>query len=224
MSSWLNRALGGVAPAVFGFGALLLPALALAQVPAQPPVARPRIELAAGMGASFDDAGLVSGLAAVPAFFVMGGFGDGMLGVDLGLFTNSAIGRFRTPNFPVDRLAVDGMLLFRPGADRSFANAAHWAGEYGARVVRAAAVDLGLGYERASRITNGPQSVDRFGIRIGAHLDIPLTPAGSTALASELRLRLAVRRFVGASHATFPNGDPAPDTRAEVFAALAAVF
>jgi hypothetical protein len=206
---------------VIGAGAVLQPALARAQVPVLVQPARPRIEVAAGMGASFDDAGLVSGLAAVPAFFVMGGFGDGMIGFDLGLFTNSATGRFRTPNVPVDRLALDGMFVLRPGADRSFARAADWAGAYGARIVRAAAVDLGVGYERASRVTSGPQSVDRFGFRIGAHLDVPLTPANAT---SELRLRLAVRRFVGMSHVTFPNGDPAPDTRAEVFAALAAVF
>jgi hypothetical protein len=183
--------------------------------------ARPRIEVAAGMGASFDGAGLVSGPSAIPAFFVMGGFGDGAIGVDLGVFTNSATGRFRTPNVPVDRIAFDAMMVIRPGATRFFAETRAWAGKYGARVVQAAALDIGAGYERDSRITSGPQVVDRFGARLGAHLDIPLTPADA---ASELRLRLAVRRFVGASRVEFPRGDPAPDTRAEVFAALAAVF
>ena len=181
------------------------------------PAARPRFEVALGMGASLDDAGLrTSGASPVPAFFVMAGFGSGVVGIDLGLFTNSANGRFRAPNVPVDRLGLDAMLVVRPGV-----RLARDDRRYGARVARAAAIDLGLGYERDSRITRGPEAVDRFGLRLGAHIDIPLTAASDT---SELRLRLAVRRFVGAAKQSFPGGDPAPDTSGEVFAALAAVF
>ena len=200
-------------------------ALALASVGSSPsravadpaPPSRPRLELAVGMGASLDDAGLgPSGVQPIPAFFVMGGFGDGPIGVDLGLFANSATGRFRAPDVPVDRIAVDAMVVLRPGAHLPADGA-----RYDRRVVRTAAIDIGPAFERASRIARGPESVNRFGVRVGGHVDLPLTAA---AAISELRLRLGVRRFVGSSTRTFPGGDPAPDTRGEVFAALAAVF
>jgi hypothetical protein len=181
------------------------------------PRPRPKIELAVGMGASLDDAGLgTSGVQPIPAFFVMGGFGDGPIGFDLGLFANSATGRFRSPDVPLDRLALDGMLVIRPAAHLVADGA-----RYDLRIERTAAIDVGLGFERTSRIVRSPEAVDRFGVRVGAHVDVPLTSARET---SELRLRLAVRRFVGASTKSFPGGDPAPDTRGEVFAALAAVF
>jgi hypothetical protein len=179
--------------------------------------ARPRIELAVGMGASIDDAGLSqAGLSAVPSFYATGGFGDGTFGVNLGVFTNSATGRYRSPNVPVDRLAFDAMLVVRPAAELYPGD-----NRYRIRVLRALALDLGLGYERDSRITRVPEEVARFGARVGVHADVPLTPAGAR---SELRLRLTARRFVGASSASFPGGDPAPDTRGEFFAALAVVF
>lgn len=169
------------------------------------------------MGASIDDAGLrAAGLSAVPSFYATGGFGEGMFGVDLGLFANSATGRYRAPNVPVDRLGFDAMLVVRPFADFLFGD-----GRYQLRVLRALALDLGLGYERDSRISGGPEEVDRFGGRLGVHVDLPLTPADAR---SELRLRLTARRFVSASNVSFPGGDPAPDTRGEFFAALAAVF
>ncbi len=116
---------------------------------------------------------------------------------------------------PVDRLGFDGMLVVRPFAE-------FFAGDgYRVRVLRALALDLGLGYERDSRIERVPEVVNRFGARVGFHFDVPLTPAGGR---SELRLRFTGRRFVGASNTSFPEGDSVPDTRAEVFAALAAVF
>lgn len=178
---------------------------------------RPAIEVALGMGASIDDAGLhADGVSAVPSFYATGGFGRGTLGFDVGVFVNSATGRFRTPNVPVDRLGFDGMLVVRPFADFVPGDE-----RYRTRVLRALALDLGLGFERDSRIANGPEAVDRFGARVGVHVDVPLSPA---AASSELRLRLTARRFVGATSSTFPGGDPAPDTRGEFFAALAVVF
>ncbi len=45
------------------------------------PVARPRLSLAVGMGATFDSAGFTSGTHAIPAFFGVGGFGDGLVGI-----------------------------------------------------------------------------------------------------------------------------------------------
>ena len=108
------------------------------------------------------------------------------------------------------------MLVVRPFAERLPGDE-----RYRMRVLRTLALDLGLGYERDSRIERRPKTVARFGARVGVHVDVPLTPGGAR---SELRLRLTARRFVGASSSTFPDGDPAPDTRVELFAALAVVF
>jgi hypothetical protein len=92
---------------------------------------------------------------------------------------------------------------------------------YDRRVLRALAMDVGLGYERDSRISRGPEDVSRVGAVVGIHGDLPLTPAGER---SELRLRLTVRRFVGLTSPTFAEGDPVPDTRFELFGSLAVVF
>jgi hypothetical protein len=194
----------------------------------EPAPARPRIEVAVGMGASIDDAGLTAaGLSAIPSFFAMGGFGDGYLGVDFGAFANNANGRYRAPNIPVDRLDFDGMLVIRPGA-RAAAGArpAPLSPSYLSRIERTAALDIGLAYERSSRIAStGAQSVTRFGLRLGAHVDLPLTPAPQPGAAGgELRLRLAVRRMFAFATPEFPGGTPVADTRAELFAALAVVF
>ena len=218
---WFDRARTGVA-ALALVAALLAGGRARADdavgvAPPGPVASRPAIELALGTGASIDDAGMrAAGLSAVPSFYATGGFGQGMFGFDVGLFANSATGRYRTPNVPVDRLGFDGMLVIRPFADFVPADE-----RYRMRVLRMLALDLGLGYERDSRLSPGPESVDRFGARVGVHADVPLTPAGAR---SELRLRFTARRFVGASSSTFSGGDPAPDSRAELFAALAVVF
>jgi hypothetical protein len=182
-----------------------------------PVASRPPIEVAVGMGASIDDAGLrAAGLSAVPSFYATGGFGQGTFGFDLGVFVNSATGRYRTPNVPIDRLGVDGMLVVRPFADLYRARSS-----YDTRVLRALALDLGLGYERDSRIARGSEDISRIGARVGIHADFPLTPARAR---SELRLRLTARRFVGVTSPTFPEGDPASDTRVEQFASLVVVF
>jgi hypothetical protein len=188
---------------------------ARAQVDGPP---RPRMELAVGVGASLDDGGFDQAQgAAVPSFFVMGGFGGGTVGVDLGVFASSAAGRYHEPSvLPVDRLGVQGILVVRPLAELWPAD---W--RYGMRVVRLMAVDVGLGVERASRFVRASETVNRIGSLIGLHFDLPLTPLGSSR---ELRLRLALRRFYGASRVTFPDGEPVINTRGEIFAALAAVF
>jgi hypothetical protein len=217
---WNDRARAAVAPLAL-VAAVLMGGRARADDGAgalEAPVAsRPAIEIALGMGASIDDAGLhADGVSAVPSFYATGGFGKGTFGFDVGVFVNSATGRYRAPNVPVDRLGFDGMLVVRP-----FAELVSGDERYRMRVVRALAVDLGLGVERDSRIANGPEVVDRFGGRVGVHADVPLSPTGAR---SELRLRFTARRFVGATSSTFPGGDPAPDSRGELFAALAAVF
>jgi len=192
-----------------------------------PPPERPRIELAVGMGASIDDTGLTKdGLSAIPSFFVMGGFGEGLVGLDFGLFTNSANGRYRSPNTPVDRLDVDAMLVVRPAMAGGGlgAGAGSGASAYAFRVLRTAALDIGAGYERLSRIVASAEEVSRVGLRVGAHIDVPLTPEPPPGVGGELRLRLAARRLIGLSQTEFPGGFVVPDTRAELFAALAVVF
>jgi len=181
-----------------------------------PVASRPPIEVSIGMGASIDDAGLrAAGLSAIPSFYATGGFGQGTFGFDLGVFANSATGRYRTPNLPVDRLGVDAMLVIRPFADFLLGDS------YDRRVLRTLALDVGLAYERDSRISRGPEDVSRVGARVGIHADLPLTPARER---SELRLRLTVRRFVGLTSPTFAEGDPVPDTRFELFGSLVVVF
>jgi len=183
---------------------------------AGPAASRPPIEVSVGMGASIDDTGLrAAGLSAVPSFYATGGFGQGTFGFDLGVFVNSATGRYRTPNLPVDRLGVDAMLVIRPFADFVLGD------RYDRRVLRTLALDVGLGYERDSRISRGPEDVSRIGARVGIHADVPLTPARER---SELRLRLTVRRLVGLTSPTFAEGDAVPDTRFELFGSLVVVF
>jgi hypothetical protein len=183
-----------------------------------PPPSRPRIEVAVGVGASLDDGGDKNAKGfAVPSFFVMGGFGHGAVGLDLGVFANSADGRYNNVEVaPLDRLAATGIVVVRPLAELSPED---W--RYAMRIARTVAVDLGLGVERASRIARAAETVNRVGSLLGFHVDVPLTPRTAP---QELRLRLALRRFYGASRVTFPDGAEVTDTRGELFAALASVF
>lgn len=186
------------------------------------PTARPRLSLAAGMGATFDAAGFGGGTRAIPAFFAVGGFGDGLGGFDLGSFASSASGRFHgmengVDDNPVDRLALDGFGVIRPAARLRAGDQ-----RYRLRVLRTAAAELGLGLERDGRVTG---SGSRFELHTGARVELPLTRAGD---ASELRLRLAFRRAIGLytpklSGATASDLTEVGDTT-EVYAALAVVF
>jgi hypothetical protein len=90
------------------------------------------------------------------------------------------------------------------------------------RVLRTVAGELGLGVERDGRAAG---SGSRFALHTGARVELPLTRAGE---ASELRLRLAVRRAVGLYTpklygATATDVTSVGDTT-EVYAALAVVF
>ena len=53
------------------------------EVPEAPLPWRPRLSLAAGMGATFDATGFAGGTHTIPAFFAVGGFGDGLTGFDI---------------------------------------------------------------------------------------------------------------------------------------------
>jgi len=184
------------------------------------------MELAAGMGVSRDYEDLErNDLKNVPVFHVMGGFGAGILGVNFAFSSTQALGRSRSP-FLVDRLAGEALLVFRPAAVVApWRDSAH----YLARVARAFSAAVGPAYEHvsASRPRGG-----RFGVRVGGHIDLPLSPAREP---SELRLRVGVRRFLGFDRAVLTTGANDPcrpaqscrrvgDTQLEVLGALAVVF
>jgi hypothetical protein len=188
------------------------------EAPAREPVSRPRLSAAVGMGLSYDSVGFSKGgTHAIPSFFTVLGIGDGVAGFDLGVFASSASREDRT-QLPVDRLAVDGFGVFRPGTwvnpdDRSFEM----------RLLHALAAELGLGFERDGR---SPISGTRFLVHLGARAEVPLSPAGEP---TDLRLRLAVRRGVGLytpklSGKTMPDVLEVGDSAAEIYAALVAVF
>ncbi|HZL16208.1 MAG TPA: hypothetical protein VFG23_00555 [Polyangia bacterium] len=181
---------------------------------------RPRLSLAAGMGATFDATGFAGGTHTIPAFFAVGGFGDGLMGFDLGSFASSASGRFHSSaDNPVDRLALDAFGVVRPAARLARGDRRC---RYCWRVLRTAAAEVGLGFERDGRVTG---SGNRFALHTGARVELPLTRSGQ---ASELRLRLAVRRDVGLFTPKL-YGATASDVTlvgdsTEIYAALAVIF
>lgn len=188
------------------------------ETPAREPVRRPKLSAAVGMGLSYDSVGFKNGSThAIPSFFMVLGIGDGVAGFDLSVFASSAGQQDRTEK-PVDRLAVDGYGVFRPGAlvrpdDRSLEM----------RLLHGLAAELGLGFERDGR---SPISGTRFLVHLGARADVPLSPAREP---TELRLRLAVRRGVGLytprlSGSTMPEVLEVGDSAVELYAALVAVF
>jgi hypothetical protein len=168
------------------------------------------------MGGSFDSVGFSDGTHAIPSFFTVLGIGDGLLlGGELGAFASEASGRHAGAT-PVDRLALDAFGVVRPAAryradDQS----------YQMRVLHALAAELGLGLERDGI---GTLSGTRFTIHTGARVDVPLSPANE---ATDLRLRLAVRRAIGLYEPTLGRGGvtmSVGDTAAELYAAVVVVF
>ena len=189
--------------------------------PSEAPVApapRPRFSAAIGFGWSFDSAGFSPAKTQdVPSMFATGGVGaDWPVGVELVAFASSAVGRYRVTDAvdakaPVDRLALDATAVLRPLA-WSFTVADE---RYGARLLRAFGVELGLGLERDSTTMSAGS---RFGLHLGARVEVPLTPPGG----SELHLRFAVRRFEGLY--TPVVGDVDVGDTVEIFAALVTIF
>jgi hypothetical protein len=230
-------ALGAIACALVGSVARAQPAPysppapgPLIAAPPQPEVAevaalpsferppRPRLSLAVGMGATFDSVGFTDGTHAIPSFFATGGFGDGLLGLDLQAFASSASGRFPATEAPVDRLALDVFGVVRPAARFRRGDT-----RYAIRVLHTVAVELGLGLERDGRAMG---SGSRFVVHTGARFDLPLTGAGE---ASELRLRFGVRRALGLYTPQLANGSSAADITfvgdsTELYSALVLVF
>jgi hypothetical protein len=224
----LPGSVGRAATAVLALLAAPAAAQSLAPLPVETPgladstpapivVTRPRFSVAIGLGSTFDDAGFTDGRHAIPAFFAVGGAGDGLLGVDFLAFASSASGRFQAQDAsPVDRLGMDAFGVLRP-AGRFRSNDRR----YGMRVLRTLAAELGLGLEREGRRDS---SGSRFAIHTGGRFELPLTPATD---ASELRLRLAVRRDFGLFTPSLDgtNGVTAVgDTGLELYGALALIF
>jgi len=194
----------------------------VAETAPPPQVARPRLSAAIGMGSSFDSVGFRDGVHPIPSFFTVLGIGDGLLGLDLSAFASSASREERMMDSPIDRLAVDLFGVLRPGMryrpdDRSFQM----------RVLHALAVELGLGFERDGHSAAGkPVSGTRFLIHTGARVDVPISPISE---ATELRLRLAVRRAFGLYTpklygSSISDYTRVNDSAAEVYAALVVVF
>ena len=179
---------------------------------------RPRLSLAVGMGATLDPTGFPDGAHLIPAFFGVGGFGDGLAGFDLGAFSSAASGRFPTDtDSPVDRLALDAFGVLRPAARVRPGDQ-----RYRMRVLRTIGAELGLGFERDGQVV---VSGTRWVIHTGARIEFPLT----SGQASELRLRLAARRAFGLytpelSANSGPNPIISVGDSTELYAALAVVF
>lgn len=181
------------------------------------PPARPRLSLAIGIGATRDPVGFANGGHFIPAFFGVGGFGDGLIGFDLGAFSSAASGRFPTSDSPVDRLALDAFGVLRPAARLRPGDQ-----RYRMRVLRTLGVELGLGFERDGQVVI---SGSRWVIHTGARIEFPLT----TGQAGELRLRLAVRRAFGLytpelSPPSGSTGTISVGDSTELYGALAVVF
>jgi hypothetical protein len=191
---------------------------ARAQTPGEDtPANRPVFDVAVGMGVSFDNVGLSDHrTVAVPSFQVLAGAGEGLLGFEARLFSSAADGRYHqmangVNDMAVDRLGVDAMLALRPLYPRHAEDHA-WLG----RTLRALTLEVGFGGESDSL---SQKSGRRYGLVVGGHVDVPLTPATDP---SELRLRLIARRLVADTRTV--GTTPVSDTRGELFGALAFVF
>jgi hypothetical protein len=187
--------------------------------PASPPPVpssdRPRLSLAVGMGASFDDTGLSPARTrAIPSFFAVGGFGDGFIGLDLAVFASTASGRYRPPDAPFDRQALDAMVVLRPLCHSLPPDVVRLL----PRIARTLGMELGGGFERDG---NGQTAEHRFGFHLGGRLEPPLTAASDP---SQLRVRLAVRRFYGGTVGNSDPNNPAKDSALELYGALAVIF
>ena len=196
-----------LAPLALGLGLALAASTSRAQERT-----RPRLTAAIGMGASFDGTGLPK-TEMIPGFFATGGVGaDWRVGIELAAFSSSAQGRFAPTTTPVDRLALAVVGVVRPGAWKLAVDDPR----YGARVLRASGLELGLGLERDGTTL---RAGSRYGVHLGARLELPL---GLPGYGSDLRLRLAVRRMQGLY--TPRVGDTDVRDSVEVFAAVVTVF
>jgi catechol 2,3-dioxygenase-like lactoylglutathione lyase family enzyme len=164
---------------------------------------RPKVQVALGLGASFDgNAPNPHPDHPVSAFFFGLGIGDQLLGLDLRSFANGAT------QMQLGRISLELVGVIRPLAPMAREG-------YGYRVLRSASVDLGVGVERASVA----QTSDwRTGLLLGAHGDLPIGPEAL----KELRLRLGVRRLFAGTGSV--SDIPVQDSTVELYGQVAFVF
>lgn len=176
---------------------------------------RPRFTVAVGAGVSFDAAGFSPARTeAVPALFATGGVGaDWPVGAELALFASTAVGRFRAPDSPIDRLALAAIGVLRPFAWQISAGD----DRYRARLVRATGLEFGPCLERDGTTL---MSGSRWGLHVGVRFEIPLGPRAGDG--TEVRLRLAARRMVG--FYTPQIGVAEVGDSAEAYASLVTIF
>lgn len=157
-----------------GLMALVVVAPAHAQ-----PAPRPKFQIAVGMGASFDGPPNPEPGDPVPSYFFSAGLGAGLLGVELRSFANAGDKQ--------EVVRVSGELV---GLVRPLVPAARDRPGYGYRVLRSFSFTAGPALEK---VGIGVDARWRRGGVLGAHVDVPIGPAGAT---KELRVRLGVRRMV----------------------------
>ena len=171
------------------------------------------MSVAIGMGATYDDSGFSPNRTkAIPSFAAVGDIGDGTVGFAMGVYASAASGRYRIPDLPVDRLALDLMAVLRP-----FVRTGQQPDpRYLTRVARASGLELGLGLERDGQ---SALSGSRFGLHTGLRLELPLTPAEEQ---TGLHVYLAARRLIGFYEPIV--GTTTVRNTVELFAALGASF
>lgn len=170
------------------------------------PPPRPTFQVALGMGASIDhNERHANPDAAVPSFFFAAGLGEGLWGLEVRSFANGAT------SGQVSRVSLELLGVVRPLAPVFDGHRG-----YGQRVLRSISVAAGPGVERLSLALD---AAARFGASVGAHVDLPVGPAGAN---KEMRFRLSARRMFGAKATV---GELAvSDTKLELFGQLAFVF
>ena len=180
------------APAEPPVTAVFAPAIRT-ELPDEPPaLTRPRFGLAIGLGFSVDSSGLLGGrTGTMPAFQVTGDVGGDTIGFEAQLTSTQASGRFNRRDAanmtdqPVDRVGVDLAVALRPFV-RRHPEDPRWF----RRVARSVTFIIGLAGEHDAI---GTLSVLRIGSTIGAHVDLPLSPASES---SSLSLRLSARKVI----------------------------
>jgi hypothetical protein len=202
-----NAAVGAPSPEVAG-------GVAAATGSETAAVARPRFDVAVGMGMALETSGFASDRSEpVPAFQAMIGIGDGTLGLVTRLLAVGAAGRFHGSNTPVDRLAVDVLLALRP-----FARSAPGA-DWPSRLRRSVTFLVGPAVET---VTGSARSDRRLGAVVGFHTDLPVVLLHGQAGEADLRIRIGVRRMFGQKAQV--RDVVVQDTGGEVFGSIVVVF
>lgn len=170
-------------------------------------MAAPRrtLHVTIGLGSSRDRAPTEEAAKQMPAVFSSVGVGQGLVGVELAGF--GSVGR----GTDVSRLGFDLVLVLRP-----LGLVAPPPDRFAGRLLRGFALTAGPSGELLER---SRENAFRFGIALGAHAEVPLTPPD---LGRELRLRLGGRRMLAKD---VPLGEhTVGDSAFEAYAAAVVAF